>query len=194
MAYSPYPESKFRGWHVVVFLGVVVIVADIVSLQMLGTKNEQFQFSRVPAPAPQPPAAAPPKTETVSLSAGISSLVGSSIVPGSRVDVRASIHTAEGRRVFTVAQNLLVLTATVDLPDVDKVLPTVVHVSLEVTEKQARALALVKERGCRVGLKPRYPESKATPVDLDEVIKFLEEVKPVPEPEVAPPPRPKGER
>src|SRR6266545_411860 len=50
MSYDPYPGMGLRTWHVVVFLGLVVLVADIVSLQMLGSKTNSFTF--VPAQRP----------------------------------------------------------------------------------------------------------------------------------------------
>ena len=66
MGYSGYPESGLRWWHVVVFLGFVVLVADIASMQMLGPKANQFTFPTGPArPAasadrPSPPLAPEP--------------------------------------------------------------------------------------------------------------------------------------
>jgi hypothetical protein len=55
MGYSCYPESGLRTWHVAVFLGFVVLVADIASIQMLGPKTNQFTFSTAP---PRPAAGA----------------------------------------------------------------------------------------------------------------------------------------
>lgn len=198
MAYDPYPGSGIRTWHVAVFLGVVVIAVDIASIRMLGTNANQFV--RVPAPAPQP-LAAPPKTETVSLSAPVLGPEASFIVPGCKVDVQVSIHTAEGRRTFTVAKNLVLITGQVTVTC--QIPPAIAHVSFEAAEKQARVIALAKERGFWVSLKLRREDSKDTPVDLDEVIKFFETAKPVKAPvrelapaphaappEVAPAPRP----
>lgn len=193
MAYDPYPESKLRGWHVVVFLGVVVIVADIVSLQMLGTKTDQFQYVKGPAPAPppQPKVEAPPKTETLALDAYVAKAAAGFIGPGSKLHLMASLRTADGVQVFKVAVALPILTITVD--DAGEFQATA-HVSVAATEKQARAIALAKERGCRLSLKLSSMSSPSgdrdDPSRLDEVIKFLETAKPAPAPEIAPLPRP----
>jgi hypothetical protein len=48
VSYS-HPGAWFRTWHVFVFLGVVVLVADIASIQMIGSNTNQFTYSTGPA-------------------------------------------------------------------------------------------------------------------------------------------------
>jgi hypothetical protein len=189
MSYSS-PGAGFRTWHVVVFLGFVVLVIDIASMQMMGQKTNQFAFvSEPPRPLPkadQPqPAELPPGTKWVTLSANdaVRNLVG----PGVRVSVLAARGIGDTRKVFRLLLDVEVVSVDTSLPP-DR--PDV-RVNLALTDKESRAVELAQARGWTLTMKLR-PSGKKPEHDIDEVIAFLEGT-PLNEPEVAPPPRPVNE-
>jgi hypothetical protein len=205
MAYSPYPGSSgFRTWHVVVFLGVVVIVADIVSIQMLGTKTNQFQFSRAPAPAPQPPVAAPPGTKSVTIPRNALQ-VPEGVVAGSRVNVLATLRLGETVKVFALLINVPVLAVDTQPAHAKDGASDTSTVSLALTEQQELALTRARQRQWGLKLVPRVPgeSPKADKsYDISAVLALFQECRfkplPVPDPPasepqrpaIAPPPRP----
>ena len=181
-----------------VFLGGVVLVADIASMQMMGGNAKQFQF--VTAPAQPVPAVPVPKLpegqEMVSLP--FNPFQGSEfIVPGSRVDLIGSVWVENKVVVFKLSVSVLIVAVDTDVEGgTQGAVPTTNTVSLAVTKKQALALSLAQSRGCAVNLvlpsvKKRDP---ADHFDIDEVVKYLEALPPGGDPavrfDIAPPPRP----
>src|SRR5262249_52351324 len=54
MSYSS-PGAGFRTWHVVVFLVVVVVAVDIMSIQLMSPQNNSFSYVSAPATQPRSP-------------------------------------------------------------------------------------------------------------------------------------------
>lgn len=187
MAYSPYPESGLKTWHVVVFLGFVVLVVDIASTRTMSHKTYQEAFPQafVQAPTPKPPTVElPPGTKLVAIPMDPSQ-VSESITPGSKPDIMANLQIGGELKVCNLLANVLVVgidPGTTGSP--------VEMVRVALTDKQVRALELAKARGCTLTLK--LPGANRTPErdvehDLDANIRFLESL---PEPlPLAPPPR-----
>jgi Flp pilus assembly protein CpaB len=108
---------------------------------------------------------------------------------GSRVDVLAWLRVDGTLKAFPLLVDVLVL-AVDQHKNIDKqgTLLWFNLVSLAVTQKQARLLALAKKRQCalELGLRLRNKNTEADKAyDIDKVIKFLNDL-----PEIAPPPRP----
>jgi Flp pilus assembly protein CpaB len=125
------------------------------------------------------------------------------LVPGSRVDVMASIRLGNTFKVFDLLVNVLVINVNHGVTDTKNgVYPDVNEVGFALTKKQAAALELARARGCNLTLKLRNSNRTAeddAKYDIDELIKMLEN-EPTPPSlkltldellaEVAPPPRP----
>ena len=165
MSYSS-PGTGPKAWHVAVFLGLVVLVADIASIQMLGNKTNQFAFA--PAPAPPPPAADAGQTPTVPLPPDsapkftIPLPPGTKAVaipcdswygkfgPGCKLDVMARLRVGGELKVFDLFVEERVVAMDPITPGSD-----VVMAWFALTDKQAKALELAKARGCTITPKGR---------------------------------------
>jgi hypothetical protein len=175
MAYDSYPGMGIRTWHVVVFFGFVVLVADIVSLQMVGnTNSSNFVTTSKPAPAPVPqvPGMVSDGTKVVAIPWDNLYAGPKYFVPGCRPDVMASLRTGVELRVFDLLIEVLVV--AVD-PAASGSHVEMVWVAL--TDKQAAALELARSRGWTLTLKLRgtsKPPDEKAKYDLDEMIKFLD--------------------
>ena len=195
MSYSS-PGTGPKAWHVVVFLGFVVLVVDLATIRMVGNKTNHFAVA--PAPAP-PPAADAGQTLTVPLPPGMKAVAlrtppGLCIGPREKWDFLAHIHTGGESKVFELLVDVLVVAVELVASKPDMVYPEVERASFALTDKQERALELARARGCTLTIKRREkmrtPEENAK-YDLDAVIKLLEDL---PEPlPIAPPPRPVAE-
>jgi Flp pilus assembly protein CpaB len=191
------PGTGPKTWHVVVFLGVVVLVVDIVSIQMLGTRTDQFQFvavqPRPTADASRPAAVAlPPGTDLI----GTPFEVGTHVEPGDQVNVVASFRNGDEPKGFELLLNVPVIFVKRDV-SLDKCgpFPNVDLVGLALTKKQMDAWELARARGYTLTLVVRSRDAKDdSGYNIDDVIRSLEEPK-EPLREVAPAPRPvKSER
>ncbi len=120
---------------------------------------------------------------------------GGFIGPGSRVNVFATLRVADKLSAFPLLVNVLVVAVETSAVTSDPH-PGTNTVSFAVTEKQALLVSLAKSRGCKLELILRHSD-KTTDADKDykieKVIAFLADV-PEAAVEVAPAPRPVGER
>jgi Flp pilus assembly protein CpaB len=111
------------------------------------------------------------------------------IGPGSRINVRFWMREDGTFKQFPLLVNVRVLAVNPNLFTDEQGRPwSFALVLLAVTQKQALALALAKERGCGLWLVPRRPNQSIEAdkaYDIDKVIKFFNDL-----PEIAPPPRP----
>lgn len=109
------------------------------------------------------------------------------VAPGHKVDVCASVRTGNKLEAFTLLVDALVTAIETDGKS------GVVTVTLSLTDKQAKAAALAKRRGCVLEVMARRPGSAAPAgFDLDEVIKSLSAVDVVPAPRPVSRPAQKG--
>lgn len=171
------PGSGPRTWHVVVVVGLVLLVADIVSIQMLGSKTNQFVVT--PAQPAQPAADTgqkptvplPPGTELVSFPMWVPEDKAPFLVTGSTLDVIASLKITSQPKVFKLTQKFHLI--AVDWKG-EEGRPGTFMVSGAVTEKERRALTLAIQRGCSLWLTFRGDGNPRPQMDMDEVIQFLE--------------------
>lgn len=120
--------------------------------------------------------------DMASLALAPADAAGGFAVPGSRVDVVATMRDGEKVRAFTLLSDVLVV--AVDAEGAGGKKPQTVAVAFAVAEKQVRALSLAKARGCHLALVLRNPDKGADKgYDIDAVVKLLSA------PEVAPAPR-----
>jgi pilus assembly protein CpaB len=266
MSSSPTASTKSANvWHVLIFLGVVVLLVDTAATRMMSTKTEQVvRYEHVPTPAPaqQPPVVPveprpmekvevlvaakdlpvgtlftredlakvvktaklpkgalplafvanaeelldkrltrsirqgetfnwqdlskggvitlPEGYDMVSIQVTPGQAAAGFIVPGSRVDVLATLRTGDKMQAFPLLVNVLVV--AVDTRTIVKCepFPDMNIVSFAVTQKQALLLDLAKSRGCNLSLLLRNP-NKTDEADknynIDEVIKLLSQQK-----------------
>lgn len=123
----------------------------------------------------------PPGHSMVSLPIGVGQSAAGFIVPGSRVDILATVRLNKPSRLnsFKLLVNMLVVavnhTTVVDANN-NGAFPNLSMVSFAVKEKEALVLSLAKARGCNLELMLRHPET-ADPSEanekLEDVIKLM---------------------
>lgn len=125
----------------------------------------------------------PEGMDMVSMPVSVSNAVAGFVVPGSKVDVLATLRLGNKLRAFPILVDMLVLAVDQHVsPDTSKngsgVFPNMSNVSFAATQEQALLLALAKHRGCHLELLLRHP-GKRTDEDYDikKVKKLLEDDK-----------------
>jgi hypothetical protein len=102
------------------------------------------------------------------------------IMPGSRVDVLASVRLQNKLTALPILVNMLVLAVDTNPNAPDKgVYANLSTVSFAVNQKQALLIKLAQARGCDISLLLRNPEEKENDNDknykIDDVIKLLQD-------------------
>jgi Flp pilus assembly protein CpaB len=93
----------------------------------------------------------PPGTQVASLPINPSRDPGL-ILPGSKVDILATIHSDNERQTVPVLVKLVVVAVDLKLPAGGKLENSLTTISFAVTEDEARVLALARDRGCHLEL------------------------------------------
>jgi pilus assembly protein CpaB len=136
----------------------------------------------------------PEGSDMVSLPVAVGQAAAGFIGPGSRVNVLATVRKDNKLHTFPLLVNMLIIAVNSEQVYSDGSSPTTNLVSVMVSEKQAQLLSLAKSRGYSLELvlrKPNKPEASEKDVDNDAAFMLIEMITPV---EVAPAPRPVGER
>ena len=125
--------------------------------------------------------ALPDGHDLVSLSVGPSQAASGFIVPGTRVDVMASLRLGNTLKVFELLVNTLVVNVNHDMTNNKAgVYPDINQVGFALTRKQAVLLELARARGCTLTIKLRNL-NRTTQEDEgynpDEVISLLKDDK-----------------
>jgi Flp pilus assembly protein CpaB len=94
----------------------------------------------------------PEGLDLVALSWNGDSPVARYVLPGARVDVRATLNHSNGSANFPLLVNVLVLAVDSNLTN-----PPSQSVSLAATQEQALVLTLARERDCKFDILPRLP-------------------------------------
>jgi Flp pilus assembly protein CpaB len=125
----------------------------------------------------------PDGMDMVSMPVSVSNAVAGFVVPGSKVDVLATLRLSNKLRAFPLLVDMLVLAVDQHVsPDTSKngsgVFPNMNNVSFAATQEQALLLALAKHRGCHLELLLRHPGKPIDPdYDIKKVKKLLEDEK-----------------
>jgi Flp pilus assembly protein CpaB len=125
----------------------------------------------------------PEGMDMVSMPVSVSNAVAGFVVPGSKVDVLATLRLSNKLRAFPLLVDMLVLAVDQHVsPETSKngtgVFPNMNNVSFAVTQEQALLLALAKHRGCHLELLLRHPGKPIDPdYDIKKVKKMLEDEK-----------------
>jgi pilus assembly protein CpaB len=119
--------------------------------------------------------------DLVSLAIGASSAASGFVIPGSRVDVMASLKLDGTLRVFDLLVNTLVVNVNHDMANAKNgVYADLNQVGFALTAKQSKVLELARARGCNLSLRLRN-DKKGPEADkdykIDDVIKMLETAK-----------------
>jgi pilus assembly protein CpaB len=125
----------------------------------------------------------PEGMDMISMPVSVSNAVAGFVVPGSKVDVLATLRLGNKLRAFPILVDMLVLAVDQHVsPDTSKngsgVFPNMSNVSFAATQEQALLLALAKHRGCHLELLLRHPGKKLDEdYDIKKVKKMLEDEK-----------------
>jgi pilus assembly protein CpaB len=125
----------------------------------------------------------PEGMDMVSMPVSVANAVAGFVVPGSKVDVLATLRISNKLRAFPILVDMLVLAVDQHLStDTSKngsgVFPNMSNVSFAATQEQALLLALAKHRGCHLELLLRHPGKRIdTDYDIKKVKKLLEDEK-----------------
>jgi len=124
----------------------------------------------------------PDNHDLVSLSIGASQAASGFVVPGSRVDVMASLRLGNTLKVFDLLVNTLVVNVNHDMANANKggVYADLNQVGFALTKRQSAALELARARGCSLTLRLRNQNRTVeddAKYDLEMVIKLLEDEK-----------------
>ena len=122
----------------------------------------------------------PPGKSMVSLPINLQNAVHGFVLPGSKVDVLASVHLSNKVRVLPILVNMLVLAvdAQIQPPNQGTGVQSVSTVSFAVDNKQALLIQLARARHCEMTLLLRRQEDSETETDkgykIDDVVKLLQ--------------------
>ena len=123
--------------------------------------------------------ALPEGRDLMALSIGSSQAASGFIVPGSRVDVMASLRLGNTLKVFKLLVNTLIVNVNQDTTNnKNGVYPDVSQVGFALTEKESVLLELARARSCSLTLKLRNtnkPSDSDKEYNIDVVIKLLED-------------------
>jgi pilus assembly protein CpaB len=125
----------------------------------------------------------PEGMDMVSMPVSVSNAVAGFVVPGSKVDVLATLRLGNKLRAFPLLVDMLVLAVDQHVSlDTSKnqagVFPNMSNVSFAATQEQALLLALAKHRGCHLELLLRHPGKRLDEeYDIKKVKKLLEDEK-----------------
>jgi Flp pilus assembly protein CpaB len=125
----------------------------------------------------------PEGMDMVSMPVSVSNAVAGFVVPGSKVDVLATLRLGNKLRAFPILVDMLVLAVDQHVSlDTTKngsgVFPNMSNVSFAATQEQALLLALAKHRGCHLELLLRHPGKRLDEeYDIKKVKKLLEDEK-----------------
>lgn len=123
--------------------------------------------------------ALPDGCDLMALSIGSSSAASGFIVPGSRVDIMASLKLGNTLKVFKLLVNTLIVNVNQDTTNnKNGVYPDVSQVGLALTEKERVLLELARARSCNLVITLRNtnkPADSDKAYNIDEVIKLLED-------------------
>jgi Flp pilus assembly protein CpaB len=140
--------------------------------------------------APVPPAVLPKGTEAFALEFGQSTAAAGFIIPGSRVDLLATVRSGNKAIAFPAVVNVLIV--AVDTQGDARGTITKFTITFAVDKPQAMVLTLAKDRGCVLSPILRAPDAADTAdgYDIKKVTELLTELPSATVP-VAPPPRAK---
>jgi pilus assembly protein CpaB len=121
----------------------------------------------------------PPGMDMVSMQTSADTSAGGFVVPGSKVDVLATLRSGNTLRAFPLLVDMLVLAVdqhvTQDTSKGSGGFPNMRNVTFAATQEEALLLAMAKQRGCHLELLLRYPgKPKDTDYDIKKVRKWLE--------------------
>jgi len=125
----------------------------------------------------------PPGMSMVALPIGLPQAVAGFVLPGSKVDVLASVRLQEKVRVLPILVNMLVLAvdSSTQTPKEGAAFQNLSTVSFAVNRSQALLIKLAQARGCDMSLLLRNQEEKENENDraykVEEVTKLLEDTK-----------------
>jgi len=125
----------------------------------------------------------PEGMDMVSMPVSVSTAVAGFVVPGSKVDVLATLRTQYQLRAFPLLVDMLVLAVDQHVSlDTTKngsgVFPNMSNVTFAASQEQALLLALAKQRGCHLELLLRYPGKPLEKgYDIKQIKKLLEDTR-----------------
>jgi len=136
-----------------------------------------------PKPEPKPKPKPEPSNHIVAITMPVAKAASGSVLPGSRVDVHASVRIGEDREVFVLVPDLLVTAVIADAN------PNIVEVAFAVNDKQLLLLDLAYERDCTMELALRKPDAPRQDFEYGKTVALLKSLPKKPVVFVAPSPR-----
>lgn len=113
----------------------------------------------------------PPGLDLVAISLPAESLAATTVIPGTKVDVIASMKVGANTHDFALLVDVLVVAVDTYLTGP----ATQLSVSVAATQEQALLLALARQRECKLDLARRDPkEPTKSPYDIRKVRRFLQ--------------------